>query len=80
MRSDLNQLKIAQEIYFNDPVNNYTYSSDETALEFNPTTGVSVDAIAGDADGWTATVSHTNATGWTCDYDSDVGSITCTEA
>jgi len=79
MRSDLNQLKIAQEIWFNSVAGGYEYTDDLTELEFNPTANVDIDITSATADAWAATATHSNASGWECTYDSDVGVIECEE-
>ena len=68
MMSDLRNLNSGQEIYYSNPANNYSYADDEANLtDFTPSQGVTVDIAEGDADGWSASASHTAITdGRTC--------------
>jgi prepilin-type N-terminal cleavage/methylation domain-containing protein len=80
MRSDLNQVRLAQEIYYNNPANNYTYASALADIpNLTTTAGVTVVINSGDANGWDASATHASATGWTCTYDSAVGTIDCVD-
>lgn len=76
MQSDLNQLRTAQEMYYQD--NDFTYASDAGDLGdlFSGTDGVTVTINSGDADGWDATATH-SSTDVACDYDSADGVIDC---
>lgn len=59
MKSDLKNLASQQEIYYSDPVNNYTYSSllADPNLGFTPSEGVTITLTAG-ATGWGASAVH----------------------
>jgi prepilin-type N-terminal cleavage/methylation domain-containing protein len=77
MQSDLNQVRTAQEMWFQD--NAFSYTADIADLEgadlFTGTTGVTVE-LAGGGDTYTATASHTQ-TAVECTYDEAVGTIDC---
>jgi prepilin-type N-terminal cleavage/methylation domain-containing protein len=62
MKSDLRNLVTAEESYFSD---NVTYTTATTALNYSPSTGVTVTVGAATGTGWSATASH-NATTKTC--------------
>jgi len=62
MKSDLRNLVTAQESYFADQV---TYTSSQTGLNYNGSTGVTVTIGSISGTGWTATASH-NGTLKTC--------------
>ena len=55
MKSDLRNLVTAQESYFADQV---TYTTSTTAINFTPSTGVTVTIGAATGTGWSATSSH----------------------
>jgi type IV pilus assembly protein PilA len=78
MQSDLNQVRTAQEMFFQD--NDFVYADDIADLTgaglFTETTGVTVTINSGDADSWDATATHDN-TDVECDYDEAVGTIDC---
>lgn len=76
MQSDLNQLRTAQEMYYQD--NDFTYADglDDLADLFTATDGVTITINSGDAAGWDATATHSSADE-ECDYDSDDGAIEC---
>lgn len=59
MKSDLRNLVSAQEAYFAD---NMQYTTDQTALNFTPSTGVTVTITANAGLGWSATATHTGTT------------------
>jgi prepilin-type N-terminal cleavage/methylation domain-containing protein len=65
MKSDLRNLQSAQELYYS--TNAYTYAAATTDLgtDWSPSEGVNV-SLSQAGDGWTATATHNNATGWTC--------------
>jgi type IV pilus assembly protein PilA len=79
MQADLNQIRTAQEMYYQD--NAFNYATGVAQLEADPygvrlTAGVGVQAFTGSATTWSATLSHT-ATTRTCSYDEDTGIIDC---
>ncbi|MBT8402207.1 MAG: prepilin-type N-terminal cleavage/methylation domain-containing protein [Gemmatimonadetes bacterium] len=55
MKSDLKNLASQQEIYYSD---NYTYTTDATALGFAQSQGVTVAIGAADGTGWSASSTH----------------------
>ncbi|HWV58102.1 MAG TPA: prepilin-type N-terminal cleavage/methylation domain-containing protein [Longimicrobiales bacterium] len=68
MQSDLRQVMTAQEIYYSNPANNYTYaagtiSETETIDGFNATTSQGVEIVITAVDppnaGWNAIATHT---------------------
>jgi type IV pilus assembly protein PilA len=63
MKSDLRNLVTAQEAYFSDYT---TYSDDQAALIYQPSSGVTVDIDDVAGSGWHATAEH-NGTLKTCD-------------
>jgi len=77
MQSDLNQVRTAQEMFYQD--NAFSYASSIGDLEgqyFTGTDGVNITIVSGDSDGWSATADH-DASAVTCEYDSAVGEIIC---
>ena len=62
MKSDLRNLVTAQESYFADQV---SYTTSTAAINFTPSTGVTVTITAATGTGWSATANH-NATTKTC--------------
>jgi prepilin-type N-terminal cleavage/methylation domain-containing protein len=72
MKADLRNLASQQELYYSD---NYAYTNDEAALDFQASSGVVVNITAADATGWAADASHPG-TDDTCSSDGNV--ITCT--
>ena len=62
MKSDLRNLVTAQESYFADQV---SYTTSTAAINFTPSTGVTVTVGTATGTGWNATASH-NATTKTC--------------
>jgi type II secretion system protein G len=58
-KSDLRNLATAEESYFSD---NQTYTTDQTAMNFTPSTGVTVSGMAADGKGWKADASHSATT------------------
>jgi prepilin-type N-terminal cleavage/methylation domain-containing protein len=62
MKSDLRNLITAEESYFADQV---TYTTSTTAVQFTPSTGVTMTIGAATGTGWSATTSH-NGTTKTC--------------
>jgi prepilin-type N-terminal cleavage/methylation domain-containing protein len=62
MKSDLRNLITAEESYFADQV---TYTTSTTAVQFTPSSGVTMTIGAATGTGWSATVSH-NGTTKTC--------------
>lgn len=81
MQSDLNQVRTAQEMFYQD--NNFTYADgldDLTGADlYSATDGVTVTINAGDGASWDATAVHAS-TDVECTYDSDVGTIDCAAA
>ncbi|MEQ9570353.1 MAG: prepilin-type N-terminal cleavage/methylation domain-containing protein [Longimicrobiales bacterium] len=63
MMSDLKNLAANQEIYHNS---NFTYSNSLTAIEAVQSQGVTVTITAATNTGWSATASHSGATGEQC--------------
>ena len=61
MKSDLRNLVTAEEAYFADSIK-YTTTIGAGGLSYNVTTGNVSPTLALSADGWTATISHTNTT------------------
>lgn len=55
MQSDLRNLVVKQEIYYND---NYVYSLDETAIGHVGSPGVNLSINSADNTGWGATATH----------------------
>ena len=74
MQSDLNQLRTAQEMFYQD--NDFTYAAAIGDLNVTESQGVTLAIDSGDQDGWSATATH-QATDITCTYDSDEGVIDC---
>jgi type IV pilus assembly protein PilA len=62
MKSDLRNMVTAEESYFADQV---SYTTSTTAINFTPSTGVTVTIGSANGTGWAATASH-NATSKTC--------------
>lgn len=62
MKSDLRNLVTAEESYFADQV---SYTTSTTAVNFTPSTGVTMTIGAATGTGWSATTKH-NATTRTC--------------
>jgi prepilin-type N-terminal cleavage/methylation domain-containing protein len=57
MKSDLKNLAAEQEIYYSDPAHQYQYAPDLTALDFSPSSGVTISMSVRTA-GWEATATH----------------------
>ena len=57
MKSDLKNLAAEQEIYYSDPSNDYQYAPSLTALDFAPSSGVSISLTPTTA-GWEAKATH----------------------
>ena len=80
MQADLNQIRTAQEMYYQD--NDFTYAGAITDIDDNTvygvrlSAGVGVAAFAGSATTWSATLSHM-ATDRECTYDEATGVIDC---
>ena len=62
MKSDLRNLVTAEESYFADQV---SYTTSTTAVQFTPSTGVTMTIGAATGTGWNATTKH-NGTAKTC--------------
>ena len=58
MKSDLKNLQSQQEIYYSNPANNYSYTTDLTGLEFAPSQGVTAGIAEATNTGWSATAEH----------------------
>lgn len=59
MKSDLKNLAAEQEIYYSDPSNDYQYAPSLTALDFVPSSGVSISLqVTPTNAGWSATATH----------------------
>ena len=63
MKSDLRNLVTAEEAFFSDSV---AYTTDLTKLKFKASTGVGDPSIVTGAGFWTASVTHSQITGKTC--------------
>ena len=78
MQSDLNQVRTAQEMYYQD--NSFVYAdalSDLTGAGlYTGTTGVTMVINSGTATTWDASATH-GSTAVDCDYDAAVGTIIC---
>lgn len=67
MKSDLRNMQSAQEMFYSDPANNYTYAAASADLDdFSYSSGVNEASITGDAEGWSASVTHDGIAGETC--------------
>jgi type IV pilus assembly protein PilA len=58
-KSDLRNLATSEEAYFSG---NQTYTTDQSALNYTTSQGVTVSAMAADAKGWKGTASHSATT------------------
>jgi prepilin-type N-terminal cleavage/methylation domain-containing protein len=58
MTSDLRNLSSAQEIYYSNPANTYTYAGTITNLGFTPSQGVTITLGGASQTGWAATATH----------------------
>jgi prepilin-type N-terminal cleavage/methylation domain-containing protein len=58
-KSDLRNMATSEEAYFSG---NQTYTTDESAMNFTTSQGVSMSGKAADAKGWKATASHSATT------------------
>jgi len=80
MQADLNQIRTAQEMYYQD--NDFTYANaigdidESTVYGVRLSAGVGVADFQGSATTWQATLSHV-ATDRTCTYDEATGIIDC---
>jgi TonB family protein len=63
MRHDLRSLVTAEEAYFADSVR---YTKSIRALQFEPSSGVTVKVDSATNDAWRGTATHRDAPGWTC--------------
>ncbi|MFQ5536166.1 MAG: type IV pilin protein [Gemmatimonadota bacterium] len=63
MRADLRNLANIQDVYYND---NYTYSTNMTALGFDNTEGVNITIVSGTNTGWSASATHSALAGAVC--------------
>ena len=69
MKSDLKNLAAEQEIYYSDPAHQYQYAPNLTALDFSPSSGVSINLeVTPTNAGWSATATHTALPGHSCAY------------
>jgi type IV pilus assembly protein PilA len=64
MKSDLRNLVTAEESYFSDSAKYATET--DPMLKFKPSTGVHTPAITTGAGYWSATITHTQITNFTC--------------
>jgi len=64
MKSDLRNLVTAEESFFADSTKYTTY--DTTKLKFKPSTGVNAPTILPGAGYWSATITHTQLSAFTC--------------
>jgi type IV pilus assembly protein PilA len=76
MQSDLNQLRTAMEMYYQDNEFTYAGATVEGLITLSPGVGVETE-VAGDQTSWSAALNHDAYPNATCDYDSAVGSIAC---
>ncbi len=78
MRSDLSQVRTAQEIFYVD--NDFVYANDVAELSgadlFSGTPGVRITINYADERTWDATATHPS-TQVKCDFDSEVGTVDC---
>jgi prepilin-type N-terminal cleavage/methylation domain-containing protein len=58
MTSDLRNLSSAQEIYYSNPANTYTYASSTTDLGYTPSQGVTITLGTSTQTAWEATATH----------------------
>ncbi|MEO5511852.1 MAG: hypothetical protein ABIS27_14580, partial [Longimicrobiales bacterium] len=58
MTSDLRNLSSAQEIYYANPVNTYTYAGSTTDLGYVASQGVRITLGGASQTGWSATANH----------------------
>jgi prepilin-type N-terminal cleavage/methylation domain-containing protein len=63
MRTDLRNLATAEEGYY---FSNETYTTDLTALDFNPSSGVSISFGEATSSGWSAKATHSLASPSNC--------------
>lgn len=63
LKADLRNLASLQELYHNA---NFTYSTDQTALEFATSDGVTVNVGEASGQGWSATAVHIGLPAVTC--------------
>jgi prepilin-type N-terminal cleavage/methylation domain-containing protein len=78
MQADLRNLATQQELFYSD---NYTYSTDLTALGFVQSRAVTVTVGVASATGWSATSTHDALAGEQCDTghgSEGDGEIVCT--
>lgn len=67
MKADLRNLQSAQELFYSDPANAYTYAGAIGDLDdFAESSGVTVTIESNDAEGWSASATHSGTTE-TCD-------------
>ena len=78
MQSDLNQVRTAQEMFYED--NSFVYADALADLTdaglYTGTTGVTMVINAGNATTWDASATH-GSTSVACDYDAAIGTIIC---
>src|SRR3954470_16075294 len=70
MKSDLRNLVTAEEAYFSDSVK---YTNTITQLNYKPSTGVWTPSITVGAGFWTASTTHTQVTGKSCEVAINTG-------
>jgi type IV pilus assembly protein PilA len=58
MMSDLRNLNAQQEIYYSNPAHGYSYTTDLASLGVEPSAGVTLTVISGEATGWSAIAAH----------------------
>ena len=76
MQSDLNQLRTAMEMHYQD--NGYSYENADINVLVEGTTGVTLAFGTVAEHAWQATADHAS-TEWGCAYDSEFGRIECDE-
>ena len=65
MKADLNNLRSAQEMYYQTQ-GGFTYSDDLAVLEFTPSRGVQIPTLQADNMGWSAVATHDALTALGC--------------
>jgi prepilin-type N-terminal cleavage/methylation domain-containing protein len=83
MQADLNQLRTAMEMCYQD--SGFTYAGCDDTL-INPSQGVNLVVSGSDTETYVIDATHDATTGWTCSYDhtgaggGTAGAIECVEA
>ena len=66
MKSDLRNLVTAEESFFADSTKYVTFDTSAGHLKYRPSTGVNAPTIATGAGFWSATITHTQITSFSC--------------